>query len=95
MEKLEKSDADVTHDGDNDDHKIHGAMTAKPFVNKVKDMWSLYNSDYSTLHASTNSTSAVSKDYTDEQCILKDSDLLGLVPEDGYLNENTIAFIWH
>eukprot|EP00957_Ditylum_brightwellii_P163751 12466421-Ditylum_brightwellii.AAC.1 len=66
-----------------DDHKIHGAMTAKPFMNNVNDVWSLYNIDYSTLHATTNSTSAVSKDYTDEQCIIKDSDLLDLVPEDG------------
>eukprot|EP00957_Ditylum_brightwellii_P187757 14296348-Ditylum_brightwellii.AAC.1 len=70
-------------------------MIAKPFMNKVKDTWSLYNSNYSTLHATTNSTSAVSKDYNDEQCIIKDTDLLGLVPEDGCLNENMIAFIWH
>eukprot|EP00957_Ditylum_brightwellii_P016531 1242535-Ditylum_brightwellii.AAC.1 len=70
-------------------------MTAKPFMDNVKDVWSLYSSDYSTLHARTNSTSAVSKDYTDEQCIIKDYDLLGLVPEDGCLNENMIAFVWN
>ena len=78
-----------------EDRKIHGALTSKPFMVHVNEVWSLYNSDYSTLHARSNATNAVSNDYTAKQCIIKDSDLLGLVPEDGCLNKNMIAFVWH
>eukprot|EP00957_Ditylum_brightwellii_P204400 15339094-Ditylum_brightwellii.AAC.1 len=66
-----------------------------PFMKKVKDTWSFYNEDYSTLHASANLTAAALQEYNDARCNIKDSDLLCLAPEDGCLNENMIAFIWH
>eukprot|EP00957_Ditylum_brightwellii_P096843 7374972-Ditylum_brightwellii.AAC.1 len=44
-----------------DDQKVYGALSAMPFMDKVKDTWNL----------------------------------LCLVPEDGYLNENMIEFTWH
>eukprot|EP00957_Ditylum_brightwellii_P115321 8793644-Ditylum_brightwellii.AAC.1 len=79
----------------NDDQKVHGAMTAIPFMDKVKNYWSVYNENYSTLRATATSTTTALKDYNDEQCNIKDSDLLCLVPENGSLNENMIVFIWH
>ena len=70
-------------------------MTAMLFMDKVKNYWSVYNENYSTLHASANSTTTASKDYNDEQCNINGSDLLCLVLEDDWLNENMIEFIWH
>eukprot|EP00957_Ditylum_brightwellii_P079379 6035381-Ditylum_brightwellii.AAC.1 len=74
---------------------MHRTLTAMSFKEKVKNYWSLYNKNYKTLHATTNSTTTTLKDYNDEECNINDSDLLCLVPETGSLNENMIAFIWH
>eukprot|EP00957_Ditylum_brightwellii_P028661 2165067-Ditylum_brightwellii.AAC.1 len=65
------------------------------FKEKVKNYWSVYNKNFSTLHATANSTTTALEDYNEEQCNIKDSDLLCLVSENSSLNENIIAFIWH
>ena len=77
------------------DIKLHGAMTTKPFMVDVDEVWSLYEKDYSPINEGGNSKTAVANDYTDEQCIIQDADLLDLVTEGGCLNENMIAFVWH